>query len=173
MERDGWLLGLAGFSILVGAALAVRVGATHATTGPDFIAPDAIVEAAQASPAEEGESLSLSPGLAIDHSEEGSAKPPPAPRSPSVTITTLEPINPWTGEDLTPQLELAAAARKRLEFDRTDPWDPSKLYPGNVREEPVLDPEPWARGPAKAKARDERVASARIRPHIDTVDPWN
>jgi hypothetical protein len=128
------------------------------------------VGGAAASPVE-GESISLRPGIALARGEERNAKPPSGPKPPA--ITTLEPIDPWTGEDISPKLELAAAMHRRLEFDRSDPWDPSKVYPGNSRKEPMLDPEPWARGPSPVASHDERIASARIRPKMDAVDPWN
>ena len=91
---------------------------------------------------------------------------PPAPAK-------LDTVDPWTGEDLAPQLELAAMARIRPELDRTDAWDPSIRYesaPGH--EDPRLDvSDPW-----KATASldgDPAPVRAKLAHHqLADEDPW-
>jgi hypothetical protein len=90
--------------------------------------------------------------LAVPYHPERSARP----RRPQPV--DLDKHDPWTGEDLAPQLEVIAAARPRMEIDRRDPWDPSMLYPPvpGLFDGAVLDPDPWA---SRASAAHDGIAT--------------
>jgi hypothetical protein len=86
----------------------------------------------------------------------------------------LDTVEPWTGEDLAPQAELAAAELRRLTVDRVDPWDPTRSYPEVPGLTPDLeDTDPWARGaergPLVARKGPHKKA---VKAVADSADPW-
>jgi hypothetical protein len=82
-------------------------------------------------------------------------------------------VDPWTGEDLAPELELALASRPYLAVDRADPWTPSVVYPTTPYPDKPLDgTDPWARSDPDAKVIAQANPShKRPPPTAHVLDP--
>jgi hypothetical protein len=111
-------------------------------------------------------------GLAALRAErrEPKARPRPSPPLP----VKLDSTDPWTGEDLAPQIALAVANRPHLAFDRSDPWDPTSVYPDALPpDERDLDrDDPWARGPSTAAAGGRLASAPLVGRRLDQGEPW-
>ncbi|HVH41989.1 MAG TPA: hypothetical protein VM925_06585 [Labilithrix sp.] len=85
------------------------------------------------------------PGIASPRVDDSSPRPRGTPLPLPPTTLRVDTIEPWTGEDLAPQIQLAAAARARLPFDRHDPWIPGRTHPVTAPHDLIFDNgDPWA-----------------------------
>jgi hypothetical protein len=96
-------------------------------------------------------------------------------RLPPTEKTPLDTVEPWTGEDLGPQVEVLAMQRPHLEVDRADPWNPGTYYPAGPSQNPGLeDNDPWAHGAETPRARIAARSKNEERrgQKIEREDPW-
>jgi hypothetical protein len=144
--------------LLVPAALLVRPRTI--TRGEGTIAPEVVTvapAAPDADPVVVAPVRISAPGLLLPHVSRDPVLRPPSPPAPPPPLDSVEP---WTGEDLAPQLLVEANARPRLAVDRGDPWDPSvtfPFHPGPGLLNPGLDMDmPWA---TNASAQEVAMAT--------------
>src|SRR5688572_28907152 len=106
-STTSWAVG--GVAIVLTLSLvSLRTSRPEAIT-PDVAPPSPVVEAPQTVP--------YSPGVAVPRMTTDPNAKPRVSRSPA----KLEQIDPWTGEDLAPEIAVAVLARTRPEVDRHDP----------------------------------------------------
>jgi hypothetical protein len=106
------------------------------------------------------------PALAIPHVQTRRPKASSAAQKPK-----LDTVEPWDGEDLAAEVELAALERPRLDVDRVDPWTPSVTYPANPGFGPELeDEDPWAGAKSEAPRRVAKMTKKKRK--LESSDPW-
>lgn len=131
---------LLGAVLAVGWQAATRPAAPAITAEPTEDVPRRIVFAAKPSP----DAPVLAGITTIARTSTARPTSKAAPKEPAPPLDTVEP---WTGEDLAPQLQALAIGRPRLEIERSDPWNPSTVYPYDrqFEDRPLDGADPWAR----------------------------
>jgi hypothetical protein len=136
----------------------------HAVADPSSMARSPIVTPDP--DATDGEHESAKAGLAVmrDTANPAARSKKQTPPTPAADLT-----DPWTGEDLSAEVEAAVVARS-LPIDRRDPWNPQTSYPSLPSRDIDLDPvDPWVHAGGPAPVRLAKKAEPKT---LSQDDPW-
>jgi hypothetical protein len=162
--RTRWLL-VVGLGVSVSAlALVSRLRITEPTTS--IAAEPERTSGTPRSSDGEAASAEARAGLALPLPADPIAQPRRRTRPQPETTLAIDPVEPWTGEDLTPVL--VAAKQHRRGLDKVDPWDPTLVHSPATRDSELDDQDPWAANSLPRRPR----ALPKAKLALEKISPW-